>query len=85
MSEPAPSPPVDAPPAEGAPAVPAKDEGKEEKAPTQPEVEEPQNALTKKFTEAEWKALKEFRVRFLYSVFRSLVRFWWLMWVITLL
>ncbi|EJD07682.1 CRAL/TRIO domain-containing protein [Fomitiporia mediterranea MF3/22] len=25
------------------------------------EVEEPQNALTKKFTEAEWKALKEFR------------------------
>ncbi|KAL5531370.1 hypothetical protein ACEPAG_4247 [Sanghuangporus baumii] len=26
-----------------------------------PEVEEPQNALTKKFTDAEWKALKEFR------------------------
>ena len=25
--------------------------------------EEPQNALTKKFTESEWKALKEFRVR----------------------
>lgn len=28
-----------------------------------PEVEEPQNALTKKFTDTEWKALKEFRVR----------------------
>ena len=27
------------------------------------EIEEPQNPLTKKFTEAEWKALKEFRVR----------------------
>jgi len=27
-----------------------------------PEVKEPQNALTQKFTEAEWKALKEFRV-----------------------
>lgn len=25
-------------------------------------VEEPQNALTKKFSDAEWKALKEFRV-----------------------
>lgn len=28
------------------------------------EDEEPQNSLTKKFTEAEWKALKELRVRF---------------------
>ena len=27
------------------------------------EGEEPQNELTKKFTEAEWKAVKELRVR----------------------
>ena len=33
------------------------------------EIEEPQNALTKKFTEAEWKALKEFRVRNPLSVY----------------
>ena len=31
--------------------------------PAHKEIEEPQNALTKKFTDAEWKALKEFRVR----------------------
>ena len=28
----------------------------------EPELEEPQNPLTKKFTENEWKALKELRV-----------------------
>lgn len=32
-------------------------------APEKPEVPEPQNELTKKFTEEEWTALKEFKVR----------------------
>jgi hypothetical protein len=41
---------------------------KEEKT----EKEEPQNALTKKFTQAEWKALTEFRVRSLeFPFFKS--------------
>lgn len=31
-------------------------------APEKPEVPEPQNELTKKFTEEEWAALKEFKV-----------------------
>lgn len=31
-------------------------------APEKPEVPEPQNELTKKFTEEEWTALKEFKV-----------------------
>ena len=32
------------------------------------QVVEPQNALTQKFTDAEWKALKEFRVRSIISL-----------------
>ncbi|KAH8110984.1 CRAL/TRIO domain-containing protein [Phellopilus nigrolimitatus] len=62
MSEPAPT------------EVPVKEPGPEDDAATQPapdeiattapaELEEPQNTLTKKFTDAEWKAVKEFRAK----------------------
>jgi hypothetical protein len=37
--------------------------------------EEPQNALTQKFTEKEWAALKEFRVRLCHPQSRSRVSF----------
>jgi hypothetical protein len=37
--------------------------------------EEPQNALTQKFTEKEWAALKEFRVRVCHHNLRSRVSF----------
>lgn len=42
-----------------APPEPAKEEVKTTVMPEEPE---PQNALTQKFTQAEWDALKEFRV-----------------------
>ena len=38
-----------------------------ESATKEDEGPEPQSTLTKKFTEAEWKALKEFRVCFMHS------------------
>ncbi|KAI0730962.1 CRAL-TRIO domain-containing protein [Earliella scabrosa] len=38
-------------------------EAKPEKAAKEEEVEEPQNTLTKKFTDAEWKAVKELRAQ----------------------
>jgi hypothetical protein len=47
--------------------TPAPEAKPVEPAPTEPALadadEEPQNALTQKFTEKEWAALKEFRVR----------------------
>jgi hypothetical protein len=46
-----------------APAAATLANGNKTPAKTEKEEEEPQNYLTKKFTEAEWKALKEFRVR----------------------
>ncbi|KAK7687281.1 hypothetical protein QCA50_009786 [Cerrena zonata] len=54
--------PVESTPAPASePAPETKEEPAAAPAPTEPEVEEPQNELTKKFTEQEWKALKEFR------------------------
>jgi hypothetical protein len=41
--------------------------------PAQEEHPEPQNALTQKFTDAEWKALKEFRV----CVVSARDAYWW--------
>ena len=58
--------PADAAAPASPPEPPAKDEVKpaepQKLAEAAPEVVEPQNALTQKFTDAEWKALKELRV-----------------------
>ncbi|KAH9928788.1 CRAL-TRIO domain-containing protein [Amylocystis lapponica] len=69
MSEVAERTPLAAPEATGEPAdvAPTAPEAAEKPAPAA-EAEEPQNALTKKFTDAEWKALKQLRER-LPSVF----------------
>ncbi|EIM86857.1 CRAL/TRIO domain-containing protein [Stereum hirsutum FP-91666 SS1] len=59
-----------APPATAAPAETTAAAEPEKPKEAEPEVDEPQNALTKKFTEKEWAALKEFR-KLLPEIFAS--------------
>ncbi|KAH9852631.1 CRAL/TRIO domain-containing protein [Lenzites betulinus] len=48
---------------EETPATPSTETTEEEAEPTPTEVEEPQNALTRKFTDAEWTAVKGLRAK----------------------
>ena len=64
-------------PAEQAEPNDAPDPNPGETTKPEAEVEEPQNSLTRKFTDEEWKALKELRVRLLISIPKwSIVKSW---------